>query len=150
MSRCKSVSDSDIQLVDVGLLGCDTIWTCRQVPVYWMNMLPPFSLLKIDSLFSSKTLLSTYKSSWHHKPEAQHQHLLCYDNFKPHILKPGTILHPFVSLVSPFSWFTFIDHFKMIKICVLLVLYILLFLLYKYQLAAVSVICLHWVMTYYL
>jgi hypothetical protein len=26
--------------VDVDLLGCDAVWTCRQIPAFWGNILP--------------------------------------------------------------------------------------------------------------
>jgi hypothetical protein len=31
--------------VNVGLLGCNTMWTCRQIPTFWRNILPQSSAL---------------------------------------------------------------------------------------------------------
>jgi hypothetical protein len=58
--------------VSVGLLGCDTMWTSER------NILPPSSGIKMEAACSSKTLISTYKSTQHHNPENQHWDLYCY------------------------------------------------------------------------
>jgi hypothetical protein len=31
----------DILFVDVGLLGTDAVWTCKQIPTFWRSILPP-------------------------------------------------------------------------------------------------------------
>jgi hypothetical protein len=38
--------------------------------------------LKMEALCFSKTLVSTYKSTWCSNPEGQYQHLCCYENLK--------------------------------------------------------------------
>jgi hypothetical protein len=32
--------------VDICLLGCNAVWTYRQIPAFWRTILPPFSGLK--------------------------------------------------------------------------------------------------------
>jgi len=29
-----------VNIKDYGLLGCDTMWACKYVPIFWTNMLP--------------------------------------------------------------------------------------------------------------
>jgi hypothetical protein len=31
------------QTADIGLLGCNTMWTCRKIPTFWRNTLSPSS-----------------------------------------------------------------------------------------------------------
>jgi hypothetical protein len=52
--------------LSVGLLGSDAEWTCRKIPRFWRNMLPPFSALKMEALCSSEILVSDFKSIWHY------------------------------------------------------------------------------------
>jgi hypothetical protein len=58
------------------------MWTCRQIPTLWRNILPPLSALKREGLCSSETMVSTYKSKWHYNPEDQYGHLHCHENLK--------------------------------------------------------------------
>jgi hypothetical protein len=41
-------------LFDAGLLGCDTVWTCRWVQTFGRNTLPPSSALKTETVCSSE------------------------------------------------------------------------------------------------
>jgi hypothetical protein len=44
----KTGNDTKIKyFVDVGLLGCNVVWTCMQIPMFRRNILPPSSGLKI-------------------------------------------------------------------------------------------------------
>jgi hypothetical protein len=47
--------------IDVGLLGCNTVWTCRA------------EALKMKTVCFSKMLVSTYKSTLYYNPEDMHQ-----------------------------------------------------------------------------
>jgi hypothetical protein len=57
-----------------GLLDCGAMWTCRWIPTFQRNLLPSPSGL-MEAVCSSKTLVSTYKSTWCYNPEDQHRHL---------------------------------------------------------------------------
>jgi hypothetical protein len=46
--------------VDVGLLVCNVVWTCRLIPAFRRNILPPSPLPK---------MVSTYKSTRRYNPE---------------------------------------------------------------------------------
>lgn len=61
------VKETALCNVDGGLLRCGTEWTCRLVPMFWRNILA--SGLKKEPVCSSKMLVPTYKSVWHHNPE---------------------------------------------------------------------------------
>jgi hypothetical protein len=52
--------------VDVGLLGCDTVWTRKQIPTFRRNILSPSSALKMEKIYLSETSVSTHKSTWRH------------------------------------------------------------------------------------
>jgi hypothetical protein len=54
-----------------GLLACDIMGSWKWVPVFQRNILLPslWSILKIEVAFSSKTLVSTSKNTWHHNTE---------------------------------------------------------------------------------
>jgi hypothetical protein len=52
---------------DVGLLGCNAVWTRMYIPTFWRNILVPSSDLKMGLVF-------TYESRRRHNPEEQHHH----------------------------------------------------------------------------
>lgn len=51
--------------------------------VAWYLYSDAFSYKKFE-LLQAKTLVYTYKSTWHHIPE-QHCHIYCHDNLKSHM-----------------------------------------------------------------
>jgi hypothetical protein len=51
-----------------GLLGCKTVWNCRYIPTSRRNILPP-TALKMETLYSSEALVSTYSSIRRCHPE---------------------------------------------------------------------------------
>jgi hypothetical protein len=63
--------------VSVVLLGCDMVWTCRQIP----------EALKMETVYFSKMLVCTFKSMQCHSPE--HQHLHHRKNLKSHLGMDG-------------------------------------------------------------
>jgi hypothetical protein len=71
--------------VDVCLLGSKAVRTCREVPTFRRNILPPYSALKMEAVCSSKTLVCIYKSSRLYNPKHQHRHLHHRENLKSHI-----------------------------------------------------------------
>jgi hypothetical protein len=48
--------------------------------VFWVVILYGLVALKIKPVHSCETLVSTYKSTWHHKTESQYQHLHLCEN----------------------------------------------------------------------
>jgi hypothetical protein len=62
---------------DVGLLGCNAVWTCRT------------SALKMEIVCLSETLVPTYKFTRSYNLEDQHQHFHYRENLKP---KTGEVL----------------------------------------------------------
>jgi hypothetical protein len=38
--------------------------------------------LKMEAVRSSETLVTTYKTAWHHNPEDHNQYLYCHENLK--------------------------------------------------------------------
>jgi hypothetical protein len=54
---------STTKSVNVGLLGSNTMQTCRQIPVVWRKILPQSLELKLEARCSPETLVSTYKST---------------------------------------------------------------------------------------
>jgi hypothetical protein len=60
------------KFVDVGLLGCNAMWTCKQIPTFRRNILPPSSglmrALKKEVVCSSETLVSTFTIYLFSKP----------------------------------------------------------------------------------
>jgi hypothetical protein len=60
-------------------LGCDTMWTCRWVPMFQTNILPPSSRLKPCS---SEMLVPTYKSTQQNSPKDHPRHLHNHENLK--------------------------------------------------------------------
>jgi hypothetical protein len=71
--------------ISIFLLGCDAVWTHRQIPTLWRNILSPPSGVKKEVVSSSKILVSTYESTQHHNPE-EHNHLHCHENLKSQTL----------------------------------------------------------------
>jgi hypothetical protein len=63
--------------VDHGLLGCDAVWSCRCLPKFLRNVLPPSS---------GKRTLVTIKTTKYHNPEEYDQHFHCRENLKSQIL----------------------------------------------------------------
>jgi hypothetical protein len=53
---------------------CDNVYTDRQIPVFWRNIMSSSSGLKTETVCFSKILLSTCESTQHHNPE-KHCHL---------------------------------------------------------------------------
>jgi hypothetical protein len=60
--------------VDVGLLGCNVVWTRREIPTFRRNILSSSSRLKMKAERFSEALVSTYKSTRHYSPKHQHRH----------------------------------------------------------------------------
>jgi hypothetical protein len=54
-----SQSITDVKL---GLLACNTMWTCRQISTFQRNILPQSATLKMKAVCSSKMLVPIYKS----------------------------------------------------------------------------------------
>jgi hypothetical protein len=52
----------------------------------------PPSALKMEAVCSSETFVSTYKSTWHYKPEDQHRHLHHHKNLEFQILEMLVII----------------------------------------------------------
>jgi hypothetical protein len=46
-----------IWFVDVGVLGTNAVWTCRQKPTFRRNILPLSSMLKTKAVCSPETLV---------------------------------------------------------------------------------------------
>lgn len=80
MSSCSKCKDKCIwaleshsnENVRCGLLGCDSMWFCRWLPVSQRNILPPFSddfTLKTEMICFSTMLVTIYKTTWCHYPE---------------------------------------------------------------------------------
>jgi hypothetical protein len=70
MTENKSRGSHDGENVDVGLLGCNAMRTCRQKPAFRGN----HAFLKMEAICSSKTLVLTYKFTQHYNPEDIHRH----------------------------------------------------------------------------
>jgi hypothetical protein len=47
------------------------------MPMFQRNILPPSSPLKKEAIYSFRTLVSSYNSTWLYNQEDQHQHLHC-------------------------------------------------------------------------
>jgi hypothetical protein len=45
-----------------GLQGSDTVWSCRWLPTFWRNVLPPFTL-KTEVIHASKMSVTIYKTT---------------------------------------------------------------------------------------
>jgi hypothetical protein len=54
---------------DSGFLGYGIMWSWRWLLAFWKNIFT--STLKTEAVYSSKTLVNIYKSSWHHSPKHQ-------------------------------------------------------------------------------
>jgi hypothetical protein len=63
---------------DVGLLGCNAMWTCTHIRKFRRNILPPSSGLKLETVCFFETLVSTYKSTLRYNPEDQHLQLISH------------------------------------------------------------------------
>jgi hypothetical protein len=61
-------SGTQILFADVGLLGCNAVWNCRYIPVFRGNILFPSLTMKMEIVYSSETLVSTYKSTRGYNP----------------------------------------------------------------------------------
>jgi hypothetical protein len=62
---------------DVGLLRCDTVWTRSYIQTFRGNILSPSSpALKMETVWFSETLVSTYEFTCRHNPEDQYCHIL--------------------------------------------------------------------------
>jgi hypothetical protein len=57
--------------VSVGYLGCNAVLTCRQIPTFRKNMLPPISGRNMEKIRSSERLISAYKSMQLYNPKDQ-------------------------------------------------------------------------------
>lgn len=77
--------EEDGWFVDVGILGCDAVLTCRYVPTFLGNILFLSSGLNLEVLRSSKTLISIHKSSLRRNPEDQHQYIHPRENLRSHL-----------------------------------------------------------------
>jgi hypothetical protein len=66
-----------LHLSDCGLLGCDTVRSCRWIPTSQMNMLPPSS-----ASCSSEMLVFTYKTARCHNPQDHNLRNHCRENLK--------------------------------------------------------------------
>jgi hypothetical protein len=70
------------------LLHChNNVWSCRYIPVFWRNILPPSSgLIKMETVCTSETLVPIHMSTWYDNPEVQHRHLHRCEYLKSYIL----------------------------------------------------------------
>lgn len=76
--------------INGGLLGCDSMWTCKWILIFQMNLLPTFSGLKTETVHSPEMLVPTHKSTKCHN----HQHPQCWENLKHHPCYFRTGLNP--------------------------------------------------------
>jgi hypothetical protein len=76
MTKISACKRNIYSTVNVGLLGCHTVW----------NTVPPLPGLNNEVVCSSETLVPTYNSTWHHNPGDQNQHFHCCENLKSHTM----------------------------------------------------------------
>jgi hypothetical protein len=50
------LGSDDGEDVDVGLLGCIAVWTCRRIPTFRRNIPSPSSGMEMERVCSSETL----------------------------------------------------------------------------------------------
>jgi hypothetical protein len=50
---------------DSCIIGCDTIWSCRRIPMVWRNMLPPSSGLKCVGSGNASAVYAGWKETNH-------------------------------------------------------------------------------------
>jgi hypothetical protein len=60
-------------------LGCDAMWTHKQIPTFQGNI-PSSS----SGLHFSEKFVSTYKTTQHYNPQERHWHFHCHGNLKYH------------------------------------------------------------------
>jgi hypothetical protein len=77
-----------MNIVDAGVLGCNTMWSCGLMPTFWRNILSPSSGLKwgcweVDSLcgFRRRTGLAGIGPS-----ESRNEEEMVWANLKSHKL----------------------------------------------------------------
>jgi hypothetical protein len=102
-------------------LGCNTMWTYKEVSAFWRNM-QGFSIcldkeeaqkfiLNLGTMYFSKRLLSTCKSTWCYKPEDQHWHLQHHENLSSHRSAVDSIVAYFLDIcfcvIFPFLLWSF-------------------------------------------
>lgn len=58
-------------------LDCDPIWTCRWISVFQRCILS-LSLCMLEAVWSSKTLVQTYKSTWHQNTDHHSWHQVLF------------------------------------------------------------------------
>jgi hypothetical protein len=63
-------------VVDGGLLDCNAVWICRQIPT---------STLQMETVYFSETLVYTYKFTRRYNPENQHRHFHRHENLISHL-----------------------------------------------------------------
>jgi hypothetical protein len=73
--------------VDVDLVDCNAIQTCRQVPEFRKNILP-VSALKMEAVCSSRTLVCTCKFTRRYNPEDRYRHIRRCEHLKSRNYKP--------------------------------------------------------------
>jgi hypothetical protein len=82
---CKCVLNfqvpTDVRCLDWDFLGCDSMRSCKRIPVSWSNLLPPSLYFKDHygpenegSLFH-QNLVFTYKTAWCHTSTSENHNL---------------------------------------------------------------------------
>lgn len=62
------------------LTGYGTIQSDIWLPAFWRNILPLSYILKVEAIYSSETLVSTYQPTWCHNPLHHNMHFHYYGN----------------------------------------------------------------------
>jgi hypothetical protein len=91
--------------VDVGLLGCNTVWTSRKIPPFQKNILPPSPDLEMEAACS---LVSTYKFTWRYNPEDHHRQLYRRENLKFEMIR--TFYSKYLLIHFPHTFITCKPH----------------------------------------
>jgi hypothetical protein len=75
-----------LRCYDVGLLGCNALWTCRQIRTFRRNTLSPPSGVNMEAVCFSETLATLHKSKRLFNPKDQIRHFHRRENLKSHLL----------------------------------------------------------------
>jgi hypothetical protein len=91
-------------IVDIGLLGCNTVWTC--VPTFQRNICRHLQAEVMEAVCSSETLASTYKLTRRYNPEDQRRHLHGRENLRSQKVIRSThhTFHFIHLLITLFYW----------------------------------------------
>jgi hypothetical protein len=67
--------------------------------VFWRNILPSSSGLKMEAVCSSETLVSTYKPIRRFNPYDQQRHIHRLENLKSHIAMQTVLIYPILKRI---------------------------------------------------